>query len=147
MIIVCVVTFVNFLPVNSEDIPRPPTLVDKLILDYFETVKELWGSIENHTENVLESVGKRFNDIRLNGEDMHDLAHKMEEIRQKCYGYDLSLIMTDLLFRSIVERLESASEFNRKTTRIKNYSSSMQNITTLNQFWKAALDTATVSNN
>lgn len=142
MVLMCVVILVYFVTANSEDFPHPPNLVDKLVVDKFETVEELWISIEKRTENALASEGKPFGQIRLNGEDESDLQSRIKDISKNNYGYQMSTIVRDLRYNSRLESLQSASKFNEKIMKIRHDSSTLLNITSLEQFWEAALETA-----
>lgn len=143
MVLMCVVILVGFVTVNSEDLPHPSNLVDKLVLDYFESAEDFWISIEKRTKNVLVGEGTPFYQVHLNGDLLeNDLESRIKDIEKNNYGYQMFTIVKGLRYKRLLTSFQSASEFNKKIMGIRNVSSSLLNITSLEQFWEAALETA-----
>lgn len=142
--IVSVLTFLCFLTVNTKDLSHPPLLVDKLVSDCFDIEKNLWNLNENRTENVLAEVEKRFDQINLDGEDEIELQFRMEEISKENYGKQISTILSDSRYIRLSPK--NTSDFNQIIRKVRSFTAKLYNITSLDAFWQAALETATVVN-
>lgn len=145
----CVVILICCLKVNgndsSSDSSHSPTLVDKLISDYFDTASNLWSLIENRMENVLEEVKKRLSNIQLAGEDDVHMEISIEDIDKNEYGKKISDIMGDIGY-TYYPNVKDSSEFIKKIIEARNLTTVLFGTTSLAEFWDAALEAAKVVN-
>lgn len=143
--IVSVLILICFVAVNSNEPTRLPSLVDKLVSDYFETEKDLWSLINNDTENVLYLVEKRFHKIHLDGEADTHTEILFEDIKMKNYGDQISNIMSEIGYSYYAySSIKNYSEINEGTIKARNFTDMLYSITSLDEFWDAALETAKV---
>lgn len=140
--IVCVVILICVVAVNRAS---SHSSIDKLISDYFETEKLLWSLIQSRKENVFTEVEKSFRDVELAGEDDIHLQIKIEAIDKEKYGDQISDIIRNIRY-NYQSRLDNPNEINEQISKARNFTVMLFNITSLDVFWDAALETAKVVN-